>query len=153
MDVHGYESEAEFIEDKVRGREERNPGTGKQFRDSWFADRDTVYAPLFLEYINHKIPKKRKFTASVNNPNAKYNLHVQTSWVYPGYNVGFAQPAKIEVTLRLFEISNPRKILWQSKSPTRIQAKVAPYKREVRIGAAYASLAMSMSWLLRRNAK
>ena len=80
-------------------------------------------------------------------------MHVQTLWVYPGYNVGFSEACKIEVVLRLYEIANPENIVWESKSPTRIQAKVAPYKRERRIGAAYASLAISTSWLLRKKAK
>jgi len=153
MNVHGYPSEVDFIKDKVRIREEHNPGSGEKFRGSWFADRDSVYAPLFIEDLNYAIPKKRKITVSRNNPNAKYNLHIQTLWVYPGYNVGFSQPSKIEVVLQLYEITNPENIVWESKSPTRIEANVAPYKRELRIGAAYASLAISMSWLLRKKAR
>ncbi|WP_074410071.1 MULTISPECIES: hypothetical protein [Aquimarina] len=153
MNVHGYPSEADFIKDKVQLREKHNPGSGEKFEGSWFADRDTVYAPLFIENLNYAIPKKRKITISRNNPNAKYNLHIQTLWVYPGYNVGFSQPSKIEVVLQLYEIASPEKIVWESKSPTRIEAKVTPYKRELRIGAAYASLAMKMSWLLRKKTK
>ena len=153
MKVHGYPSEADFIKDKVRIREEHNPGSGEKFNGSWFADRDTVYAPLFIEYLKYAIPKKREITISRNNPNAKYNLHIQTLWVYPGYNVGFSQPAKIEVVLQLYEIGKPEKIVWESKSPMRIEAKAASYKRELRIGAAYASLAKKMSWFLNKNAK
>ena len=151
--IHGYSSEEEFIKDKVRIREEHNPGSGKQFEGSWFADRDTVYAPLFIKYLNYNIPKKRKISISRNNPNAKYNLHVQTLWVYPGYNVGFSQPSKIDVSLKLYEIANPENIVWKSKLPIRIKAKVAPFKRELRIGAAYVALATKMSWLLKKEAK
>ncbi len=153
MKVHGYPTEEEFIKNKVKLREEHNPGSGEIFRSSWFADRDTVYAPLFIKYINQALPKKRKITVLRNNPDAKYNLHVQTLWVYPGYNVGFSQPSKIEVALKLYEIDNPENILWESKSPARIIAKVAPYKREERIGAAYGALAISMSWLLKKEAR
>lgn len=153
MQVHGYESESDFIKDKVRIREEHNPGSGERFEGSWFADRDTVYAPLFIEHLNIKLPEKRKINVSINNPNAKYNLHVQTLWVYPGYNVGFTQPAKIDVVLKLYEMANPENIIWESQSPLRIKAKTAPYKRELRIGAAYSSLATSMSWLLKKKAK
>jgi len=153
INVHGYSSEEDFIEDKVQIREKYKPGSGEVFRGSWFADRDSVYAPLFIRDFNTAIPKKRKITISRNNPKAKYNLHVQTLWVYPGYNVGFSQPSKIEVELQLYEIANPENILWKSKSPTRIHAKTAPRKRELRIGAAYSSLAIKMSWLLRKKAK
>ncbi len=153
MNVHGYASEADFIEDKVRIREEHNPGSGKQFRGSWVADRDTVYAPMFIDNFNQAIPKKRKIAVSRNNPNAKYNLHIQTLWVYPGYNVGFSHPAKIDVALQLYEIANPENIVWESKSPMRIKARVAPYKREERIGAAYATLAVYMSWFLKKKAR
>ncbi|WP_298480792.1 hypothetical protein [uncultured Maribacter sp.] len=153
MKVHGYTTEEEFIQVKEELRENHNPGSGSIFRGSWFADRDTVYEPLFIEYFNYALPKKRKVTVSRNNPDAKYNLHVQTLWMYPGYNVGFSHAAKIDVLLQVYEIANPEKILWESKSPTRIVAKVAPFKREERIGAAYGALAISMSWLLKKKAK
>ncbi|MDH7445098.1 hypothetical protein [Aquimarina sp. 2201CG14-23] len=153
MNVHGYSSEEEFIKDKVRIREEHKPGSGEKFKGSWFADRDTVYAPLFIENLNYALPKKRKIVVSRSNPNAKYNLHIQTLWIYPGYNVGFSQPCKIEVALQIYEVANPKNIVWESKSPIRIEAKIAPYKREMRIGAAYGTLAMKLSWLLRKKAK
>ncbi|GAA0718776.1 hypothetical protein GCM10009430_17330 [Aquimarina litoralis] len=153
--VHGYETEEEFIEDKMRIRERHKPGSGagERFKGSWFADRDTVYAPMFIENLNYAIPKKRKIKVSENNPEAKYNLHVETLWVYPGYNVGFSQPCKIEVALKIYEIANPENVVWESKSPLRIEAKLAPYKREIRIGAAYGALAMKLSWFLRKKAK
>lgn len=151
--VHGYETEEEFIEDKMRIRERHKPGLGERFKGSWFADRDTVYAPMFIENLNYAIPEKRKINLSENNPEAKYNLHVQTLWVYPGYNVGFSQPCKIEVALKIYEIANPENVVWESKAPLRIEAKIAPYKREVRIGAAYSALAMKLSWFLRKKTK
>lgn len=153
MKVHGYATEAEFIEDKVQIRERHTPGSGEQFRTSWVADRDSVYEPLFIKYINHSLPEKRNITVSRNNPNAEYNLHIQTLWVYPGYNVVISEPCKIDVVLQLYEIANPKNIVWESKSPIRIQAEGASYKREKRIGAAYASLGISMSWLLKKKAK
>jgi len=151
--VHGYATEEEFIKDKMQIREKHKPGSGERFKGSWFADRDTVYAPMFIENLNYAIPKKRKLIVSRKNPNAKYNLHIETLWVYPGYNVGFSQPCKIEVALKVYEIANPENVLWESKSPMRVEAKIAPYKREVRIGAAYGSLAMKLSWFLRKKAK
>lgn len=154
MNVHGYPSESDFIKDKAQIREKNKPGSGKHFKDSWFADRDTVYAPLFMEHFNDALPKKRKISVAKNMPDAKYNLHVQTLWIYTGYNVGIAsQPCKIDVVLQLYEKANPKNIVWQSKSPIRIKGKVSHYKRELRIGAAYASLAMSMSWLLKKETK
>ncbi|MEP0265821.1 hypothetical protein [Dokdonia sp.] len=155
MMVHGFNSEEEFIEAKVRLREEHKPGTGEgeRFRGSWFADRDSVFEPAFIKYINHKLPKKRKINVVENNPDATYNLHVQTLWTYPGYNVGFAQPAKIEVALSLYEISNPDVILWKAKNPYRVEAGIAPYKRELRIAAAYAKLSLNISWFFKRKLK
>lgn len=153
INIHGFESEEEFIKDKVKIREDHKPGTGKQFRESWFADRDTVYAPLFIKNLNRALSEDRKISASRNNSKAKYNLHIETLWVYPGYNVGMQQPAKIEVRLHLYDIENPEKIVWESKSPIRIKAKEAPFKREERIGAAYTTLAISMSWFLKKKAK
>lgn len=155
MMVQGYDSEEEFVEAKVKLREEHRPGTGEaeQFRGSWFADRDSVFEPAFIKYLSHKLPKKRKINVVENNPDATYNLHVQTLWTYPGYNVGFKSPAKIEVALSIYEISNPDVILWKAKSPYRVQARVAPYKRELRIAAAYAKLSRNISEFFKRNVK
>ncbi|KAB1067420.1 hypothetical protein F6U93_10250 [Tamlana haliotis] len=150
MNVHGYPSEATFIKDKVKIREDHNPGSGEKFKKAWFSDRETVYELLFIENFNRALPKKRKIKVSVNNTNAKYNLHIQTLWVYPGYNVGPSQPAKIELLLQLYEIEHPETIVWESKSPTRIKGTVAPYKRELRIGSAYSSLASGISFLLKK---
>lgn len=153
MMVEGFDSEEDFIAAKVRIRENNNSGSGEQFNDSWFADRDSVFEPAFIKYINYKLPKKRKINVVENNENATYNLHIKTLWTYPGYNVGWTQPAKIEVALYIYEIANPENIIWKAKSPYRVEAAVAPYKRERRIAAAYAELSIRLSWFFKRELK
>lgn len=150
IQVHGYNSETEFLNDKVKRYEKKRAGLGEAFKKSWFANREDIYEPYFIKYINFNLPKKRKLSVSKNNAKAKYNLHVETLWVYPGYNVGATQPAKIEVALKIYEIANPEHIIWQSVSPTRIKGKSAPKKNGLRIGDSYTTLAMSMSWLLKK---
>ncbi|MCB4807399.1 hypothetical protein LG651_03980 [Tamlana sp. 62-3] len=151
--VHGYDTEAEFVKDKAQIRENHEPGSGAVFEKAWFADRETVYEPLFVKDINKAIPKKRRINLVKNNPKAKYNLHIETLWVFPGYNVGWSHPAKIDVALKVYEINNPENVVWQSQAPIRIQAKVAPYERELRIGAAYNDLGILLSWYFKKKLK
>ncbi|KJD36849.1 hypothetical protein PW52_04250 [Tamlana sedimentorum] len=151
--VHGYDTEAEFVKDKAQIRDSHEPGSGAVFENAWFADREAVYEPLFIEDINKALPKKRQINLVKNNPKAKYNLHVETLWAFPGYNVGWSHPAKIDVALKVYEINNPENVVWQSQAPIRIQAKVAPYKRELRIGAAYKELGILLSWYFKKKLK
>ncbi|KJD31287.1 hypothetical protein PK35_15750 [Tamlana nanhaiensis] len=151
--VHGYDTETEFVKVKAQLREKHEPGSGAVFEKAWFADREAFYEPLFIEDINKALPQKRHINLVKNNPKAKYNLHIETLWVYPGYNVGFSHPAKIDVALKVYEINNPENVIWQSQTPIRIQAKAAPYKRELRIGAAYKELGILMSWYFKKRLK
>lgn len=107
--VDKFKTEEEFLKDKMGKREEK--GTSEDFKTIWFADRGGKYEPKFIECFNHAVSKKG-ISAMNNNSKAKYTIHVKTTWIYPGYNVGVKrQPAKLKAIISIYETANPSNII------------------------------------------
>jgi len=106
--VHGYQTEEDFLKDKMKKREEK--GRDEEFKAEWFESRSRLYEPAFINYFNKSF-KKGEIKAGVN-PEAKYTMNVKTLWIYPGYNAGTAiEPAKITALITVTETLNPRNVL------------------------------------------
>ncbi len=107
--VDKFKTEEDFLKDKMTKREEK--GTAEDFRASWFGDREAKYEPKFIECFNASM-KKKGVTVQKDLPTAKYTMHIKTTWMYPGYNVGIVdQPAKLKVTITVYATEDPSKII------------------------------------------
>jgi NADH:ubiquinone oxidoreductase subunit C len=107
--VDKFKTEEEFLKDKMSKREEK--GTAEDFKATWFGDREAKYEPKFIECFNNAM-KKKGVTLQKDLATAKYTMHVKTTWIYPGYNVGkFDQPAKLKVVISIFASSDPSTII------------------------------------------
>ncbi|MGK4568444.1 hypothetical protein [Flavobacterium sp. 3HN19-14] len=107
--VNGFNSEAEYLDDKMRKRE-NVPGKAEQFKEEWYANRENMYKPAFISYFNKGF--KDGEVKVGENPSAKYTMDISTTWVYPGYNAGTAtEPAKISVIITVKETANPGNVL------------------------------------------
>jgi hypothetical protein len=107
--IHGYDTEEDYLKDKMKKRENVS-GKAEKFREDWFADRNRLYEPAFIDYFN-KLFKKGEIKV-VQNPEAKYTMKVKTTWIYPGYNAGTAiEPAKISAIITVSETANSNNIL------------------------------------------
>lgn len=107
--IHGYQTEEEYLADKMQKRE-KVEGKAEKFRDDWFAYRSDLYEPAFIKYFNNVFKKGEVKVAQ--NPDAKYTMLVKTTWVYPGYNGGGAiEPAKISAVINVYETADPTKLL------------------------------------------
>ena len=107
--IHGYQTEEEYLLDKMKKRE-NVAGKAEKFREDWFAYRTQLYEPAFINYFNKSF-KKGKISAGVL-PEAKYTMNIKTLWVYPGYNAGTAiEPAKITALITVKETLNPDNVL------------------------------------------
>lgn len=110
LEIPKYDSEEDFLKDKMKKRDEKKAGNGEKFKKSWFGDRTEKYQPKFFESFNKRF-KKKEITASENS-NAKHTMKIHTVKLYPGYNVGvWRQDAKIHAVISVFESSNPEKVL------------------------------------------
>jgi len=107
--VHGFDTEEEFLSEKMHKREKR-PGAAEKFRGTWFANRESMYEPAFINYFNMMF-KDGEIKAG-KNPEAKYTMNIKTTWLYPGYNAGTdVVPAKVSATVTIHETANPEKVL------------------------------------------
>jgi hypothetical protein len=109
IEVNGFESESAFLTDKMKKRENRE-GKAEEFKEDWFANREKMYEPAFIDYFN-KMFKDGEAKIG-KNPDAKYTMDVKSTWVYPGYNAGTdVQPAKLSAVITIKETANPSKTL------------------------------------------
>ena len=112
LEIPKYDSEEEFLEDKMAKREEKEPGTGEQFKESWFSDREEYYEPRFIETFNDRY-KDGAVKVDRDLGSADYTMKVHTTFIYPGYNVGVVRKnSKIEVTIDVFKNDNPDNIIF-----------------------------------------
>ena len=49
--VNGFNSEAEYLEDKMKKRENVE-GKAEKFKEEWYANRKNMYEPAFIDYFN-----------------------------------------------------------------------------------------------------
>ncbi len=150
LEIPNYNSEEEFLEDKMTKREEKLKGDGERFKKSWFADRQNLYEPYFIKYFNDYFIMKRKIKVSKNNLSAKYTILVKTKMIYPGYNVVVAwEGAKLNAIISVYQTGSPNKVLFLTKT-VNIQGKPS-YNAGVRIANTYGILGRAFAGYLRRK--
>ncbi|WP_108867626.1 hypothetical protein [Aquimarina aquimarini] len=155
LKVHKFDTEEEFLKDKMDKREEKNVGGGEKFKKSWFADRENLYEPKYIESFNKRFDGGA-VKVGKDIKNAKYTMKVKTTWIYPGYNVGVVkQPSKVNATIIIYETANPDKIVFSTK-----YFKVpgsnfygADFNSGYRIAESYAKLAKEMAKYILKKAK
>ncbi|AUP79608.1 hypothetical protein [Flavivirga eckloniae] len=153
LKIPKYDSEEEFLKDKMKKREDKEAGTGEKFKASWFADREDRYEPKFIESFNKRFEDGEVKVDKGND--AKYTLLIKTTMMYAGYNVGIVrQNSKIEATLVVFETKTPDAILF-SADYTKVEGFGAmgnDYNSGYRISEAYAKLAKEFAKNLKKKA-
>ncbi|SDG64713.1 hypothetical protein [Winogradskyella thalassocola] len=152
LEIPKFDSEEDFLKDKMDKREEKEAGSGEEFKKSWFEDRENRYEPKFIESFNKRFEDN---TVNVNKrENSKYTMVVKTTLMYAGYNVGvWRQNAKIEATITIFESDNADKILF-SGDYTKIEGNGAmgyDFNSGYRISEAYAKLAKEFAKNLKKK--
>jgi len=148
--VNGFDTEEEFLNEKMHKREHRE-GAAEKFHEDWFSNREKQYEPAFVNYFN-KMFKDGQVKVG-KNPEAKYTMHLKTTWVYPGYNAGTdIGPAKVSAIITVSETYNPANILLMVEFD-----KVIGLKHDImtntlgdRISWAYEKLAKNLALQLKR---
>lgn len=150
LEIPNYNSEEDFLEDKMAKREEKLIGDGERFKKSWFDDRKNLYEPYFIDFFNDYFIMKRKIKVSKNNIAAKYTIFVKTKMIYPGYNVVVGwEGAKLYAIISVYRTDTPNEILFSSKT-VYIQGK-SSYNAGVRIANTYGILGSAFARYLRRK--
>lgn len=155
LEIPKYKNEDEFLKDKMQKREEKKKGDGERFKKNWFADRADRYEPKFIESFNKRW-KNGEVMVDRELSDAEYTMHVHTTFMYAGYNVGVVrQNSKIDAVLTFYKNDNPEKILFQVKY-IKAEGNGAfgnDYDSGYRISEAYAKLAKTLAAHLKKKAK
>ncbi len=153
VEIPKYKSEEAFLEDKVAMREEKEEGSGEKFKKSWFSDRAEKYEPKFIESFNKRFKKAQ---VVVSKDDADYIMHIHTTFLYAGYNVGIVrQNSKVSAIITVSKKSEPNKVLLKGKY-NYVQGNGAfgfDFDSGYRISEAYAKLAKNMAVYILKKAK
>jgi hypothetical protein len=149
-----YNSEEEFLADKMSKRDEKEEGTGKNFRESWFADREERYEPKFIESFNKRFGDGEVKVGK--DIGAEYTMKIHTTLMWAGYNVGVVRKnSKVEATVSVYKNSDPSQVIW-SADYTKVEGGGAmgyDFDSGYRISEAYAKLAKEVAANIKKKAK
>lgn len=154
LEIPKYDSEEEFLADKVKKREEKEAGLGEKFRKSWFSDREEFYHPKYVESFNKRFGKE-EIVLDIAKKDAKYTMQIHSTLIYAGYNVGVVRKnAKIDAVITVHETANPNNVLFSGKY-FNVQGSGSmgyDFNSGYRISEAYAKLAKSFAGLIKKKA-
>lgn len=154
VQIPKYDSEEEFLTDKMKKRDEKEPGTGEKFKKSWFADREERYEPKFVESFNKRFGDGEVIVGK--DIDAEYTMKIHTTMMWAGYNVGVVRKnSKLEATVSVYKTDDPSDVLW-SANYTKVEGKGAmgyDFDSGYRISEAYAKLAKEVAMNIKKKAK
>lgn len=153
LQVPKFDSEEDFLKEKMQKREEKEAGAGERFKKSWFRDREERYEPKFMTSFNKRF-KNDEIKAKKDLSSAKYTMKVHTTKLYPGYNVGvWRHNAEIDAIVTVYETSNPSNIIVSGKLKD-VQGAGAfgnDYDSGYRISECYAKLAKVLAKYVKKQ--
>ncbi len=154
LQIPKYDSEEEFLKDKMAKRDEKEPGTGEKFKESWYSDREAYYEPRFIETFNDRY--KDGAVKVEKDSNAEYTMKVHTTMIYPGYNVGLVRHnSKLEVTISVYKTAEPDNAIF-SADYTKIEGQGNggfDFNSGQRIADAYIIFARALTKHMYKNTK
>lgn len=128
--------------------------TGDIWKKKWYASKELIWNPKFLELINVVLAKENKAASYQEGlTKANYTLIVQTVWIYPGWDAAvMKQKAKVSTVLKFVETKNKSNVLLE------ISSEEAPgdqwgnnFSNESRIGEGYAKTAKSLAKMISKK--
>ena len=150
-----YDSEEDFLDDKMAKREEKEAGTGEKFKASWFSDRAERYEPKYIESFNKRF-EDGEVSVGSDIEDAKYVMKIHTTKLYAGYNVGIVRRnAEIDAVITIYEAANPSNILLSGKYKD-VQGNGAmgyDFNSGYRISECYAKLAKNVAKSIKKASK
>lgn len=104
--VGKFKTQDEYIAEKVPAYNEKEPGRGDTWKESWYNDQKEKFPAKFEELMNDRLAKSGR-SIGQNNSDAKYTMVLKTTFTEPGFNIGITRrPAMINVVLTIVETAN-----------------------------------------------
>jgi len=143
----GKMSQQAYIDKKMADNEEKEAGSGEEWKEAYFADRSEHFEPMFMELFD-------KYTGDLyiqqDDPDYKYTMVVKTTFIEPGFNVGISsKKAAIDLEISFIETANPDNVLGTitlKKSPG-----TAHYDLGLRVGESYAKAGKELGKFLKKK--
>lgn len=144
-------TEAAYVEERKKELNDKAEGKGDAWEKKWNASRELIWEPKFMELLNRAEAVKFKQGAK----DAPYTLILESTWLYPGYNVGVMQHgSKLNSTITIVKTADPGNPL------VKINATDAPgntfqgtYSNEDRIGESYAKTGKTLAKMIDKAKK
>lgn len=155
LEIPKYDSEEDFLKDKMAKRDEKEPGTGEKFKESWFADRENRYEPKFIESFNKRFDDG-EIKVDKDLGDAEYTMKVHTTLIFAGYNVGVSRrPSKIDAVISVYKKDNPDTVIFSVKYTNAEGSGAMGYDFDsgYRISESYAKLAKTFAKDLSKKTK
>jgi hypothetical protein len=83
MGVGKFENEQDYLDKKMKAYNEKEPGRGDKWLQSWQGDRSKKFEPQFKELFNKYAKRARVGTYQ----DAKYTMIASTVFTEPGFNI------------------------------------------------------------------
>jgi hypothetical protein len=105
MAVGKYDTEAEYIDLKVKEGNDAEPGKGDKWKEDWFGKRTADYEPSFEELFNKGL-EKNGLSCSRTVTDAVYSMTIHTTFTDVGYFIGISsKPAYINAEITYTNIA------------------------------------------------
>lgn len=143
IQVHGFESEEDFLKEKMDKRK-ADPEKAEKFRSDWFSNRDKYYNPAFVNYFNNYFMNQECRIVD----DSPYLMKVNLTWIYPGYAI---EPAKLSATIDFIDTTNSKKLLViHFEKVIGIEKKTIEINEYSRVIGAFEKLAKNLAIQLKR---
>ena len=150
MSVGKFDKEEEYIEQKKKELNEKEPGRGDSWEKNWKSDRQDRFEPQFRELFS-----KHSEMSTVGD-NAKYTLIFKTVHTEPGFNVHvMSKPAYIDAEAWIVDAQDPNKVIAKITIAKALGRDVFgfDYETGLRLQEAYAKAGKELGGYIRKNAK
>lgn len=141
VEIPKFDKEEDYIKQKMKEKDEDEPGQGKIWREKYFADRENHFEPKFIESFNKRGDEK----VSKDFDSSQYILKVIVTRSFNGWNVGvMRKPARIDATIEIYKREENTPMFSVAYENVRgADAMGVDFESHVRVGEAYAKLAKS----------
>jgi len=154
MGVGKYKNEQDYLDKKVKEKNDKEAGTGDKWLESWNGSRKRVYQPKFESLFN-KILAKKSMTIGEDRADAKYTLIVKTVFTEPGFNIGItSRPSFVSFEYSFVETGSDKVLckMVQSKVPG-AQAMGMDFDTSTRISESYAKAGKMLASFIYKKIK
>ncbi len=147
--IPDFDSEEDFLKDKMLKREKKETGAGEVFKKSWLSDRENKYHPEFIDAFNFHGKKKGLHVSENSDDNFIMKVHTLT--IYPGYNVGIVSKASyVDTEISIYKKEYPDTLLLKVLYPKSYGSTA--YNAGDRIARCYNTLAIDVLRSIKKKA-